>query len=145
MRIRQVQLWQKEIENKPEALVEILKPFSEHGADLKVLMKYSLPGNSNLATIEIFPGKDRRALMAAQEAGLSLSPTPVLLIEGNNRQGLAYAIAKATAVAGIKVKFLSAQVAGKQYSALLGFQTNADARKASDLIRIASIGNNVTE
>ena len=139
VKIRHVKLWQKEIQNKPESLFEILKPFSKHGADLKVLMKYSLPGNSNLTTIEIFPGKGRRALMAAQEAGLSLSPTPVLLVEGTNRQGLAYAIAKATAVAGIKVKFLSAQVAGEKYSALLGFQTNADARKASGLIRRVAI------
>ena len=73
--------------------------------------------------------------MAARAAGFTLSPTPVLQLEGANRPGLAYAIANTIAWAGISVRFLSAQVVGSRYSALLGFRTDDERRKAASLIR----------
>ena len=106
-------------------------------------MKYSLPGRSNRATVEIFPGTGRRAALAARAAGFSLSPTPVLLVEGENRPGLAYAVANTIAWAGISVRFLSAQVVGTQYLALLGFRTDVDRRKAGVLIRRVAAGKKV--
>ena len=135
VKIKRVELWRTEIRNKPGVLAATLQPLAERGADLKVVMKYSVPGRSNRATVEIFPGTGRRAALAARTAGFSLSPTPVLLIEGENRPGLAYAVANTVAWAGISVRFLSAQVVGKRYSALLGFRTDEDARKAGVLIR----------
>ena len=141
--IRRVELWRTEIRNKPGALAATLQPLAESGADLKVVMKYSLPGRSNRATVEIFPGTGRRAALAARAAGFSLSLTPVLLVEGENRPGLAYAVANTIAWAGISVRFLSAQVVGKQYSALLGFRTDVDRRKAGILIRRVAAGKKV--
>ena len=60
---------------------------------------------------------------------------PILLVEGDNRPGLAYAVANTVAWAGITVRFLSAQVVGDRYSALLGFRTDEDARQGATLIR----------
>ena len=99
-------------------------------------MKYSVPGRSKSGPRWRFspaPVVGRR--LPPRTAGFSLSPTPVLLIEGENRPGLAYAVANTVAWAGISVRFLSAQVVGKRYSALLGFRTDEDARKAGVLIR----------
>ena len=116
-------------------LATTLEPLAHAGIDLSVVIKYSLSGRSTRATIEILPGSGRRAARAARAAGFTLSPTPVLLVEGDNRPGLAYAVTGAVAWAGIALRFLSAQVVGERYSALLGFRTDTDARKARSLIR----------
>ena len=140
VKITRVELWQTEISNRPGVLAATLEPLAQNGADLKVVMKYSVPGRSRRATVEIFPGTGRRAASAARAAGFSPSPTPVLLVEGANRPGLAYAVANTIAWAGIGVRFLSAQVVGKRYSALLGFKTDEEARRAGSLIRRVAAG-----
>jgi hypothetical protein len=128
-------MWQTSISNRPGVLAETLEPFAHAGVDLNIVMKYSLPGHSDRATIEILAGSERRAAGAAQAAGFTLSPTPVLLVEGDNRPGLAYSITNSVAWAGIALRFLSAQIVGTHYSALLGFKTDTDAQKAQALIR----------
>ncbi len=128
-------MWQTSIRNRPGVLAATLEPLAHAGVDLNVVMKYSLPGQSNRATIEVLAGSGRRAARSAQAAGFTLSPTPVLLVEGDDRPGLAYAVTAAVAWAGITLRFLSAQVVGTRYSALLGFRTDTDARKARTLIR----------
>lgn len=140
VKITRVELWQTEIRNKPGTLAAVLEPLAQSKADLKIVRKYSVPGRSSRATVEIFAGKGRRAAIAARTAGFSVSSTPVLLVEGANRPGLAYAVANAVAWAGIGVRFLSAQVVGRRYSALLGFKTDDEARKASALIRRVAAG-----
>ena len=140
VKITRVELWRTEIRNKPGVLAATLEPLAQSKADLKVVMKYSVPGRSSRATVEIFPGTGRRAAVAARKAGFSVSPNPVLLVEGDNRPGLAYAVANTVAWAGISVRFLSAQVVGRRYSALLGFKTDDEARKAGSLIRRVAAG-----
>jgi hypothetical protein len=138
--IKRVELWRTEIRDKPGVLAATLEPLAQSKADLKIVRKYSVPGRSSRATVEIFPGTGRRAALAARVAGFSISPTPVLLVEGDNRPGLAYAVANTVAWAGISVQFLSAQVVGRRYSALLGFKTDEEARKAGTLIRRVASG-----
>ena len=128
-------MWQTSIRNQPGVLAATLEPLAHAGVDLSVVMKYSLPGRSTRATIEIMAGSGRRTARAARAAGFTLSPTPVLLVEGDNRPGLAYAVTGAVAWAGIVLRFLSTQVVGERYSALLGFRTDTDARRARSLIR----------
>ena len=141
--IKRVELWQTEIRNKPGVLADTLEPLAQTGADLHVVRKYSLPGRSARATVEILPGRAKQAALAARAAGFSLSPTPVLMVEGDNRPGLAYAVANTIAWAGISVRFLSAQVVGHRYSALVGFKTADEAKKAAALIRKVATGKKV--
>ena len=136
--IKRVQLWRTEIRNKPGVLAAALEPLAHACVDLRVVMKHSVQGRSTRAAVEVLAGSGRRAVRAATAAGFTLSPTPVLLAEGDNYPGLAYAVTGAIAWAGIAVKFVSMQVVGDRYSAILGFQTDGDARKASSLIRKVS-------
>jgi hypothetical protein len=63
----------------------------------------------------------------------------VPLLEFNhNRQRLGHAIAKALGEAGINLSLLMAQVVGRRYSALFGFENEADAAKAVALIKKAA-------
>ena len=140
VKITRVKLWQAEIPNKPGALSSALEPFAKARTDLKVVMKYSIPGRSSRATVEIYPGKGKSAERAAKTAGFSLSPTPVLLVKGTNRKGLSYNFANTFACAGISVRFLSVQVIGTEYTALMGFKTEGEAREATSLIRLVTDG-----
>jgi hypothetical protein len=57
-------------------------------------MAYRYPG-ADKGAVELHPVPGRKSTAAAQSAGLAPSSTPVLLVEGDNRQGLGYALAKA--------------------------------------------------
>ena len=133
--IKRVMLWQTEIKNEPGALSAVLEPLAQAGMDLHAVMNRCIPGRRGRATVEILPRSGRRASALARAAGFSQSRTEALLVEGTNRPGLAYAVANSIAWAGISLRFLSAQSAGENYSALLGFRTPAERRKGESLIR----------
>ena len=135
VKIARVVLWRTEVPNRPGALDAVLEPLAQAGIDLRAVIKQNVPGRSTRASVEILPGAGRRAGLVARAAGFSRSPTPVLLVEGANRPGLVFAVASAIAWTGIKVRFLSAQVVGARYAALLGFRTADERRRAAVLIR----------
>jgi hypothetical protein len=133
--VRSVVLWRKEVENQPGILASTLEPLAKGAADLQVVMAYRYPGNETKAAIELYPVTGKKSVTAAQVAGLKASAIPTLLVEGDNKPGLGHAIAQAIADAGINVSFLVAQVIGKRYSAVLGCETEADAKSAATLIK----------
>ncbi len=138
--IRKIVLWRKEAANQPGVLAETLKPLAEAGASLSVVMGYRYPGDPARAAIELYPVSGKKATAAAQAAGLSASQIPTILVEGDDRPGLGHAIAQAVASAGINLSFLVTQVIGSKYSAVIGFETEEDLKKASGLIKKASAG-----
>jgi len=60
------------------------------------------------------------------------------VVEGDNRSGLGHTITKAVGDAGINMSFAMAQVVGRRYSAVFGFESEADASKAATLIKRAT-------
>lgn len=133
--VKHITLWRKEIENEPGMLASALKPFAEGGADLQVVMGYRFPGNETRGAIELYPVTGRKLTAAAKTAGLEASAIPTLLLEGDNQPGLGHAIGQAIAEAGINLAFFVAQVIGKRYSAVIGFDKPEDAKKAASLIK----------
>src|SRR5215472_17155725 len=93
--VKKAILWRKEIDNRPGMLASTLEPLAEAGADLEVVMGYRYPGGTDKAAIELHPVAGRKPTAAAKKAGLARSPIPALLVQGDNRQGLGYALAKA--------------------------------------------------
>ena len=136
--VKKVTLWRSEVENKPGVLANALGPLANAGADLQVVMGYRYPGNESKAAIELYPVSGNKSIAAARAAGLSASSIATLLVEGDNKAGLGYATAKAIADAGINISFLVAQVIGRKYSAVFGFESEAEARKAATLIKRAT-------
>jgi hypothetical protein len=133
--IKHILLWRKEVENQPGVLASTLEPFATAAADLQVVMGYRFPGDATKAAIEMYPVTGRQLTKQAETAGLTASSLPTLLVEGDNEPGLGYAIAQAIALAGINLGFLVAQVIGRRYSAVIGFETPEDAKKAASLIK----------
>jgi hypothetical protein len=136
--VKHISLWRKEIENQVGTLASTLDPVAKAGANLRVLMGYRYPGNESRAAIELYPVSGTKATAAATAAGLAASSIPAVLIEGDDKPGLGLAIAKAITDAGINMAFFVAQVVGRKYSAVIGFDSDADAKSAAGLIKKAT-------
>jgi hypothetical protein len=136
--VKSISLWRKEVENQVGVLAHTLEPVAKAGASLQVLMGYRYPGEGMKAAIELYPVAGQKVTAAASEAGLSASSIPTLLVEGDDRPGLGLAISQAIAGAGINMTFFVAQAVGRRFSAVLGFESEADARKATPLIKKAA-------
>ena len=138
LKLRSIVLWRKEVENQPGVLASTLEPFATGGADLQIVMGYRYPGDEQKAAVELYPIAGKKLTGAAQATGLSASSIPALLVEGDNKPGLGYAIARAIADAQVNLTFLVAQVIGRKYSAVFGFETEDAAKRASALIKKAT-------
>jgi len=133
--VKEITLWRREIENAPGMLARVLAPLAGSGADLQVLMAYRYPGSETKGAVELFPITGKKATAAAEAAGLAPAGIPALVVEGSNRPGIGFETTKTIADAGINLAFLVAQVIGSKYSAVYGFDNEADRRKAVGLLR----------
>ena len=138
MTVKKIVLWRKEVDNQAGTLAGTLEPLARAGADLHVVMGYRYPGNETKAVIELHPVAGKKVTSAAEQVGLAASSIPTLLVEGDNKPGLAHKIAQAVADAGVNLGFLVAHVVGKRYVATIGFESEADAMKAAVLIKKAT-------
>ena len=136
--VKKIVLWRKEAENRAGILANALAPLANVDTDIQVVMGYRYPGQEAKAAIELYPVTGRKSTTAAKEAGFSASAIPALLVEGDNRAGLGYTTAQAIADAGINMDFVVAQVIGRKYSAVFGFESEADATKCAAIIRKAT-------
>ena len=136
VKVKPVALWRREIENKPGAVANVLENL--RNIDLQVVMAYRYPGNPERGAVEVYPITSQKTVQAAQAAGLSASTIPALLVEGDNKAGLGYAITKALSEAGINLEFVVGQVVGRKQSTVIGFESGDDARRAVALIRKAA-------
>ena len=137
VKVKRITLWRKELENRAGTLADTLDPVAKAGADLQVVMGYCYPGDRTRAAVELFPIASKKATAAAQGAGLSAMSMAALHVEGDNRPGVGHALTRALADAGVNLDFLVAQVMGRKFSAVFGFETEADAGKASALLKKA--------
>lgn len=120
-------MWRTEVENRPGEMARALKALATQ--DLELVLGY------NGAVIDVAPIVGRTAATAARRAGFKPLPTPMILVEGKNRPGVAFDCTRALGEAGISMDSLAAQVAGGRYQALFGFTSAAAAKKAADVIR----------
>jgi len=138
--VKKITLWRTEVENRPGVLAQVLEPLANAGTDLQAVMGYRYPGNESKAAIEVYPVAGRKSVAAARAAELNATSIPTVLIEGDNKPGLGFAIARALGDAGVNLGFMVAQVIGRRYSAIIGFDNEEDARRAAPLIKKATAG-----
>jgi len=138
--IKKIILWRAEVDNRPGALATTLEPVAQAGVDLKVVMGYRHPAAEGKAAIEVFPISNKKAATAGSAAGLAASEIPALLVEGDNKPGSGYKIAQGIAAAGVNMAFFMAQVIGRKFAAVIGFETEDDAQKAIPAIKSIARG-----
>ena len=129
IRVRKVVVWRTEVENRPGEMARALEPLAQQDLDLVI--------GYQGAVIDIAPVVGKRATTAAESAGFKPLPTSTILVEGENRPGVCFTIARVLGDAGISMDSVVAQVAGKKYQALFGCTSDADAKKAASLIKKA--------
>ena len=122
-------MWRTEVENRPGEMARALRALAKQ--DLDIVIGY------NGAVIDIAPVVGKAPATAAKSVGFKPLPTPMIRVEGKNRPGVAFDCARALGDAGISMDSLVVQVAGKKYQALFGFASDADAKKAANVIRKA--------
>lgn len=135
--VKRIVLWRKEVENRAGILANALAPLASAGTDIHVVMAYRFPGQESKAAIELYPVTGKKSAAAAKEAGFSASNIPALLVEGDNKTGLGYETAQTIANAGVSMDFMVAQVIGRRFSAVFGFESAADAASCAGIIRKA--------
>jgi hypothetical protein len=133
--VKKINLWRREVPNRPGMLAHTLEPLSRSGANLQVVMGYHM---GEKAIIEVFPVAGKKGEAAGYQAGLAASGPPALLVQGDNRAGLGHTLARAIADAGINIHFLVAQVIGTRYSAVVGFGSEDEATRAAGIIKKAA-------
>jgi hypothetical protein len=136
--VKKVTLWRKEVANDPGVLASVLQPLAAAGANLRVVMGYTIPGESSRAAIEVFPISGKRASSAAAQAGLGASPISCVLVEGDDRAGLGADMARAIAALGVNISFVMAETVGRKFSAVFGFHSDAHAAAAAKAIKGAA-------
>lgn len=135
LQIRKGHLWRREIDNKPGTFAAALEPFSKAGQNLQIVMGYAKTAEQTKGAIEIYPVTDEKGKQSAQQAGLhEMTETVCLIIEGDDKAGTAYNIAKAIADAGINLHFAMCQSVDKRFQACFGFGNDSDADKAQAAI-----------
>ncbi len=135
--VKKIALWRGKIEDRPGTLAEVLEPVAASRSDLQVVMGYREPGGTQ-AVVELYPVATKRVASALMGKGLRPAGIPSLLVTGDNRPGLGHAMARALGEAGLNVSFLVAQTAGRKFSAVFGFASEADATGAVTLIKKAA-------
>lgn len=134
--VKEITLWRREIDNRPGMLAQTLGPLAKGAVDVEVLMAYRFPGDESRGAVELFPISGRKAVAAAQAVGLTAAAdVPAVLVTGPNRPGLGYETTTAIAEAGINLAFVVAQVIGSKFSAVVGFDSDADRRRAVALLK----------
>ena len=136
--VKKITLWRKEVTNTPGMLADVLTPLAGAGANLRVVMGYTFPGQSDRAAIELYPVSGKKVSGAASVAGLEPSPIPCLLVEGDDRAGLGAEMARAVSGQHVNVSFVIAETLGRRFSAVFGFDSDTDAAAAGKAIKAAA-------
>ncbi|MFI5169058.1 MAG: hypothetical protein ACHQM7_01745 [Vicinamibacterales bacterium] len=138
--VKKITVFRAEVDNRTGALARALAGVVAAKGSLDVVMGYRVPGQHERAVIEVWPVSGKKVTQAADTAGLRASDTPTLLVPGVDRPGLGQAMARALADAGIFIAGRVAQVVGRRYSAVFGFESAGEADRAASLLKKAKPG-----
>jgi hypothetical protein len=137
--VKKVQLLRRQLQNRPGSLAESLKPFAEGKVNLQVIMGYVYQKDRRHAEVEVLgPSSKGSASAAAKGKFEKTRHIHCLIVQGDDRPGLGYAIARALGSSRINMSFALMQVVGRRYSGVFGFETGAAATRAMKVIKLAS-------
>jgi hypothetical protein len=133
--VKQVKLWVFHGGDRKGMLADALEPLAAAGVHLQIVMAYRFPTELDRCAIEVFPIEGSTAEEEARRIGFTVSDTPCLMVEGDDRRGLGARISRAISDAKVSMDFVMAQVVGKKFSAAIGFASDQDAAAATKAIQ----------
>ena len=136
--ITKVDIWAGQIADRAGGLAEKLEAVAEAGANLEFVIARRTPERPGAGVVFMAPLKGAGQTRAAQKAGLSRTPNlHTLRLEASNRPGLGAKMARAVADAGINARGVSAVGLGRRCVVYAAFDTETDARKATQVLKKA--------
>ncbi len=136
LKMSRVDMWAATIEDRAGGAAEKLEPLGKAGANLEFVFARRTPEQPGNGILFVTPIKGRKAIKAAQEAGLAKSENVCALrIEGTDKPGVTANIVRTLANAGISFRALSAAAIGSKFVAYLALDTADDAARASGVLK----------
>jgi len=138
--VTKVEVWTREIDDRAGSLAAALEPLAKAGVDLVFMIarRYAHVAGKGVVFVGGIAGP---ATKEAETAGFKRASGLVgLRVEGPNKPGDAYEVAKLLSGAGINLRGVSATVIGPKYVQIMAFDSAADADKAASVLRGAGKG-----
>jgi hypothetical protein len=134
--VQKLDVWVVEIEDRPGALDEKLAALADAKVDLNFLVARRQPQSPGRGIAFLGGIKGAKAAKAATGAGL-MKATDIfaLRVEGRNKPGACHEITARLAQHGINLRGLSANTIGNKFAAILAFDSEDDAKKATRAIK----------
>lgn len=127
VKIQKVVVWRTVVGNRPGEMARALAPLAQ--LDLHLVIGYQG------TVIDVAPVVGKQATAAAASVGFKPLSTSAILVEGDNRPGLCFAITRALGEAGVSMDSVVGQVVGRKYRALFGFTSDTAAARAAGIIK----------
>ena len=137
LKVTQTEVWAASIQDKPGGMAEKLEALAKAGAALEFVIARRAPEKPGTGVLFVAPLAGDKAVQAAQAAGFSRTGSlHSLRIEGPDQAGLGARLTRKLADAGINLRGLSAAAIGNRFVCYLALDSDADADKAADLLKM---------
>lgn len=136
LKVTRAEMWKAVIEDRPGGAAAVLDPVAQAGANFEFAFARRAPEMPGRGLLFVLPVKGKKAMAAAQAAGLAMAgDMHMLRIEGADKPGTTAAIARAMAEAGISFRALSATAVGRNFRAFLALDSAEDAARAAGVLK----------
>ncbi len=138
VQVKTVEVWSGMMPDQAGALDSILTALAAAGANLECVVARRQPDQVGMGHVYLTPVKGKKAVAAAQSAGLKPANTVTLRVESANKPGSGHKIMAAVAAANINVRGVSMIALGTKSVAYIGLDSAADAALATKAIKAAA-------
>ncbi len=136
LKVTRAEMWKAVIDDRPGGAAAVLDPVAQAGANFEFAFARRAPEMPGRGLLFVLPVKGKKAVAAAQAAGLALAgDMHMLRIEGTDKPGTTAAIARAMADAGVSFRALSATAVGRNFRAFLALDSAEDAARAAGVLK----------
>lgn len=136
LKLSRVDMWAATIEDRAGGAADKLESLGKAGVNLEFVFARRTPEQPGSGILFVTPIRGRKAVKAAQEAGLAKSESVCALrIEGADKPGATARMVWALANAGISFRALSAAAIGSKFVGYLALDTAEDAARANRALK----------
>lgn len=136
LKLSRVDMWAATIEDRAGGAADKLESLGKAGVNLEFVFARRTPEQPGSGILFVTPIRGRKAVKAAQEAGLAKSESVCALrIEGADKPGATARMVCALANAGISFRALSAAAIGSKFVGYLALDTAEDAARANRALK----------
>jgi hypothetical protein len=134
--VKKIEVWTGDISDRAGGLASKLAALAEAKADLTFVVARRQPNQPGMGVVFLGPIKGGKQSEAARAGGLSPAQNlAALQVEGTNKPGECYQIAKLIADEHINLRGLSAESIGNKFAVTIAFDNEQDADKAAKVLR----------